>query len=99
MSKAQSLRQSLSFMHGNYLVLTIVAVIGQFSRSMVFPYASLYILALGGEPEQVGLVNSLMPLAGLFLFPVAGHLADLTGRVKMVAFARLMAYSSAASFE
>jgi MFS family permease len=87
MSKAQSLRQSLSFVHGNFLVLTIVAVIGQFARSMVFPYASLYILALGGEPAQVGLINSLMPLAGLFLFPIAGYLSDLTGRVKMVAFA------------
>ena len=87
MSKVQSIRQSMSFVRGNFLVLTIVAVIGQFARSMVFPYASLYILALGGEPEQIGLINALMPLAGLLLFPIAGHLSDLTGRVKLVAFA------------
>jgi MFS family permease len=55
-----------------------------FCRSMVFPYASLYILALGGEPAEVGLVNSLRPLAGLLVFPLAGYLCDRTGRVRLV---------------
>jgi MFS family permease len=52
---------------------------------MVFPYASLYILALGGEPAQIGFVNSLKPLAGLIMFPIAGYLADHAGRVKLIA--------------
>lgn len=36
-----------------------------FSRAMVFPYVLLYVLALGGEPEQVGIVYALGPLGGL----------------------------------
>ena len=74
-------------MQGNMLVLTVTGVLGMFGRSMAFPYASLYILALGGEPAQIGLINSLAPLAGLVVFPLAGYLADHAGRVKIIAFA------------
>lgn len=55
-----------------------------FCRSMVFPYASLFILALGGESAHIGLVNSMSPLAGLIMFPLAGYIADLVGRVKLI---------------
>lgn len=72
-------------MHGNILVLTVTQVLGMFCRSMVFPYVSLYILALGGEAAQIGFVNSLRPLAGLIMFPLAGYLADRAGRVKLIA--------------
>jgi MFS family permease len=80
-----SLRNAFSFMHGNVLILTITRMMGMFCRGMVFPYASLYILALGGEPAQIGFVNSLQPLAGLIAFPIAGYLTDRTGRVKLIA--------------
>lgn len=85
MSRAQSLRDGFKFMNGNILVLTVTRVLGMFCRSMVFPYASLYILALGGEPAQIGLINALRPLAGLIIFPIAGYLADRAGRVKLIA--------------
>ncbi len=81
----RSLRKAFRFLNGNILVLTVTRVLGMFCRSMVFPYASLYILALGGEPAQIGLINSLRPLAGLVMFPVAGHIADRAGRVKLIA--------------
>jgi DHA1 family multidrug resistance protein-like MFS transporter len=81
----RSLRNTFSFMHGNVLVLTVTRVMGMFCRSMVFPYASLYILALGGEPAQIGFINSLRPLAGLIAFPIAGYLADRAGRVRLIA--------------
>ena len=87
MSKRSSLRDAFGFMHGNILVLTVTRVLGMFSRSMVFPYASLYILALGGEAAQIGFVNSLRPLAGLLMYPLAGYIADLVGRVKLIALA------------
>lgn len=74
-------------MHGNVLVLTATGVLGMFGRSMAFPYASLYILALGGEPAQIGLINSLAPLAGLIMFPIAGYVADHAGRVKLIGLA------------
>lgn len=75
------------FMHGNILVLTITQALGQVGRNMAYPYASLFILALGGEPAQVGLINSLVPLAGLLAFPVAGYLADASGRVRLIVVA------------
>ena len=85
-SKLTSLKNALGFLRGNMLVLTITNLLGQFCRSMVFPYASLYILALGGEPEQIGQINALMPLMGLFLFPIAGYIADHVGRVKLIGY-------------
>lgn len=82
----ESLRKNFAFMHDNILIMTVTGAMGTFARSMVFPYASLYILALGGEPAQVGLVNSLRPLAGLIAFPIAGYLADRVSRVKVIGF-------------
>jgi MFS family permease len=87
MSALQRIRGVFSFMRGNILVLTLTQVLGRFFRSMVMPYASLYILALGGEPAQIGLINSLRPLAGLIMFPISGYLTDRTGRVRLIALA------------
>lgn len=56
-----------------------------FFRRMVLSYFSLYILAVGGDKAQIGLVSSLRPLAGLIMFPLAGALTDLTGRVRLIA--------------
>ncbi len=85
MLESLNLRERVSFMHGNVLVLTITRALGQLSRSMAFPYASLYILALGGSPEQIGLITALSPLAGLIMFPIGGHIADHVGRVRLIA--------------
>ena len=72
-------------MRGNILVLTFTRTLGMFARSMVFPYASLFILALGGDPAHIGLITSLQPLAGLIMFPIAGYLTDHAGRVRLIA--------------
>ena len=85
MSQGRSLRDVFRFMQGNILVLTVTGVLGMFCRSMVFPYASLYILALGGGSTQIGFVNSLSPLAGLIMFPISGYIADRAGRVRLIA--------------
>ena len=81
----QALRQRFHFIRGNYLVIALTRILGMFSRSMVFPYASLFILALDGDPTQIGFVNALKPLAGLLMFPIAGYLTDHVGRVKLIA--------------
>ncbi len=79
------LKSRFDFMRGNILVFTITGSLGMFCRAMVFPYASLYILALGGSSAQIGIVNSLSPLAGLIMFPLSGYLTDRVGRVKLIA--------------
>lgn len=77
-------RGTRRILRGNVAVFAIIQLLGNFGRRMAFPYLSLYILALGGEPEQIGMVNSLAPLLGLVVFPLGGYLADHVGRVKLV---------------
>jgi MFS family permease len=84
MFKSRSLRSTFSFMAGNILVFSVTDLLGNFARAMVFPYASLYILALGGDARQIGFVNSLAPFAGLIMFPIAGYIADQTSRIKLI---------------
>ncbi len=86
----KSLRKRLEFMSGNMRILTVTQVLGMFFRRMVLPYVSLFILAVGGEPAQVGIINSLRPLAGLIIFPISGYLTDHTGRVKLIALANYL---------
>ena len=71
-------------------VLTIRQVVGMFFRRMVLSYASLYILALGGSSREIGLINSLRPLAGLIIFPISGHLTDRSGRVRIIVLADVL---------
>ena len=70
-------------MSDNVVVFSVTGLLGHFACAMVFPHTSLYIIALGGDVRTIGLVNFLRPLAGLFMFPIAGHLADRTSRVKL----------------
>lgn len=56
-----------------------------FCRGMVFPYIPLYILSLGGNPAEVGLVYALGGLGGLLVFPIAGHLTDHMDRARLIA--------------
>ena len=78
--------KTFGFMRGNVLVLTISGALGMFTRSMVFPYAPLFILSLGGQPAEIGYVYALSPLGGLLIFPIAGYLADQTSRAKLIAY-------------
>ncbi|MFB0557501.1 MAG: MFS transporter [Candidatus Bathyarchaeia archaeon] len=79
-------RSPFWFITGNIRVLVVCRVLWSFSTSIVYPFFSLYILALGGTPAQIGLINSLGIIAGMFLYPVGGYIADKMGRVKLVGF-------------
>ena len=72
-------------MRGNLLVFTVGDAIRQLSMFITFPYFSLYVLALGGSPVDIGIVNSLRPLLSLFIYPVAGYLSDRYDRVRVIA--------------
>jgi MFS family permease len=84
---AKMIMERFEFMRGNMLVLTVRQILGMFIRKMIFAYSSLYIIAVGGESAEIGIINSLMPLAGLLMFPISGYLTDRTGRVKLIALA------------
>jgi len=72
-------------MRGNLLIFTIGDAIRQLSMFITFPYFSLYVLALGGSPVDIGIVNSLRPLLSLFIYPVAGYISDHYDRVRVIA--------------
>lgn len=73
-------------MRGNILVLSISGSLGMFCRNMVFPYTPLFILSLGGQPAEIGIIYALAPLGGLLSFPIAGYLADHANRAKIIAY-------------
>ncbi len=74
------------FLRGNFFVLLVCRIMWTSSISIVNPFLSLYILALGGTPTEIGLISSLGLLAGMFLYPFGGYVADHSGRVKLVAY-------------
>ncbi|MBD3205020.1 MFS transporter [Candidatus Bathyarchaeota archaeon] len=74
------------FIRGNIKVLMICRILWSWSTSMVYPFFSLYVLALGGSHQNVGLISSIGILAGMFLYPVGGFLADKSGRVKLIGY-------------
>jgi len=84
------IKKRFGFMKGNLTVLTIRQVIGMFFRTMVLAYASLFILEVGGSSSQIGIINSVRPLAGLIMFPIAGYMTDRASRVKIITIADIM---------
>lgn len=80
-------RSMLRYGSGNILIFALTDLLGNFGRSMVFPYASLYVLALGGDAAKIGLVAFLGQLAGLVLLPIAGHITDHADRVQIIVLA------------
>jgi len=55
-----------------------------------YPYLSLYILALGGSTIEVGFINMLGMIAGIFLYPLGGLIADKRGRVKIISYSTIL---------
>jgi MFS family permease len=89
-SRTAAVRRALGLMSGNIMILSITDLLGNFSRRLVFPYVSLYILALGGNAAQIGYVTALAPLAGLLMFPLGGYIADRASRVKLIVLANVI---------
>jgi MFS family permease len=89
------MKSAFSFMTGNVLVLVVCRVILTMSQSLANPYFSLYVLALGGTVQEIGLITAIGGLAGLILYPLGGYVADMRGRVKLVGFST---FAWAASF-
>jgi DHA1 family tetracycline resistance protein-like MFS transporter len=78
------------FIKGNILTLMICRVLWSLSTSIVYPFFSFYILALGGTETDIGLISSIGILAGMFLYPVGGYLADKAGRVKLIGYSTVL---------
>jgi MFS family permease len=68
----------------------ICRILWSLSTSIVYPYFSLYIVALGGTSKEVGFISSVGILAGMVLYPVGGFLADRAGRVKLIGYSTVL---------
>jgi len=80
----------IGILRGNLLILVVCRCIWMFTTSIPRPYLPFYIRELGGTSATVGLVNSMASLAGLFLYPLGGYIADSRGRVKLVGAATFL---------
>jgi MFS family permease len=80
----------IGILRGNLLWLVVCQCIWQFTTNIPSPYLPLYIQKLGGSPVDIGLVKSASALAGLFLYPLGGYIADKQGRVKLVSIATII---------
>jgi len=80
----------IGILRGNLLWLVVCQCIWQFTTNIPSPYLPLYIQRLGGSPADIGLVKSASALAGLFLYPLGGYIADKQGRVKLVSIATFL---------
>jgi len=90
--RLSALRHSFRFLRGNIGVFAVSLALGNFARQMVFPYASLYVLALGGDAAIIGLINAFRPLMGLIMFPLGGYFADhASSRVKLIVLSNIFA--------
>jgi len=79
----------IGILRGNLFWLTLCQCIWSFTTNIPTSYVPLYIQQLGGSPADVGYVRSIAALAGLFLYPLGGYIADKSGRVKLVNWATL----------
>ena len=89
--RKRKLKSFFRFMKGNVLVLTMTRTMQAFLFQMAMPFLPLYILALHGTEAAIGLVFSLGPLAGIFVYPIAGYLADRINRVKLIGIMGIIA--------
>ncbi|MBS7620310.1 MFS transporter [Candidatus Bathyarchaeota archaeon] len=74
----------------NVKVLIVTRLLWGISRGVATPFLSLYILALGGTPIEIGFVNMLGLIAGIFLYPLGGYIADKKGRVKLIIYSTII---------
>ena len=77
----------IGLLRGNLLWLVVCSCIWQFTTNIPTTYLPLYIEKLGGSPIDIGFVKSAAALAGLFLYPLGGYIADKQGRVRLVSLA------------
>ena len=89
MNSTNPLTNTISFwkrQNSNWKVTVTRTSLEKFGYQMIFPYLSIYIVALGATKTQLGLVTSIgMAVAGL-LGPLTGVLIDRIGPKKIYLF-------------
>lgn len=69
----------ISRQHFDWRLTVLRTSLDRLATQMVFPYQSIYIIALGATATQLGAINSAGMLAAAILGPVTGWLIDRLG--------------------
>ena len=77
------------------LVMIATSAIWQFAGNSIWPFFSLYVLALGGTPEMIGIITGMGTVASILPTMMGGYLADVYGRKKLTAsFSMILGFTS-----
>lgn len=80
----QWLRENLSFLRGNLLILTLSWMVWNPALRMLEPYDKLYMQDLGATPFIVGGIAALSTAAVALIRVPGGYIADRFGRKKII---------------
>jgi len=67
----------------DWKITVIRTSLDKLAYQMIFPYLSIYIVALGASVTQLGVVNSLGMIAAGMVSPLSGWFIDRTGPKKI----------------
>jgi MFS family permease len=72
--------------HRDWKITVIRTSLDRLAYQIVFPYLSIYIVALGATVTQLGIINSLGMIAAATFGPLTGWFIDRTGPKKIYLF-------------
>ena len=67
----------------DWKVTVVRTSLDRFAYQIIFPYLSLYIVALGANATELGLVNSFGMIAAGIMSPLTGWFIDRSGPKKI----------------
>ena len=83
------------FLRGNMLVMIATSAIWQLAGNAAWPFFSLYVLALDGPREMIGIIAGIGTLSSVIPTILGGYLADAYGRKRLTAiFSILLGFTS-----
>lgn len=81
---SQIIEKSRSLLQGNLGVMIVSSGLWNLGGNMVWPFFSLYVLELGGNYVDIGLITALGSLVQVIPTFFGGYLSDRVGRRKLV---------------
>ena len=80
----RSITERLSFLRGNLGVMLLSAGVWNLAGQMTMPFYSLYVLGLGGDYVDIGIISAINAIVRVIPTFLGGYLADTVGRKRIV---------------
>ncbi len=72
--------------HSDWKITVVRTLLERLGYQMIYPYLSLYIIALGADKTQLGLITSLGMILAAIIGPTTGQMIDRKGPKKIYIF-------------